>query len=177
MGVTTAPVLAAALLLTIAGIGKLAQPTSTVTALRAASLPVGTMAVQLLALFEMAVGVGVIIWATPITLIALAASYAGFTGFTLRLWRQQGAGASCGCFGARTTPVHPIHIWLNVAVSAVVCAGLAWPPSELGAIPGGSPLAGVPLLTVTIAIAGCLYLALTLLPELLTQASAATSGE
>lgn len=177
MGVTTAPILAAALLLAVAGVGKLAQPASTVTALRAASIPGGTMAVQFLAIFEMVVAVATLIWATPLTVAALAVCYAGFAGFTWRLWRKQGAAASCGCFGARTTPVHQIHIWLNVAVAAVVCAGLVWPPSDMGTIPGTPPLAGVPLLVMTVTIAGCLYLALTLLPELLTQAATSPSVE
>lgn len=172
MAATTAPLLAAALLLAIAGVGKLAQPSTTVTALRAAGLPGNAIAVQMLAAVEMAIGVGAILWASPVAIAALGISYLGFAWFTWRLRRRQGATASCGCFGARTTPAHPIHFFLNAAVSLAAVAGLIWQPTDISAIPQASVLAGVPFLTITALLAWCLYLALTLLPEVLTAAAA-----
>lgn len=170
MAALSAPVIAAALLLAVAGVAKLAAPDSTVTALRAARLPANRLLVEALGVIELVVGVAVVVWAPPAAVAVMALSYLAFAAFTWRLLRAQGASASCGCFGARTTPAHPLHVLVNLGVALWIAGALVWPVDGLGQAFGHTPLAGIPFVVATASICLGLYLALTALPEALDAA-------
>ena len=119
---------------------------------------------------ELVVGVVVVVWAPPAALAVMLVSYLAFAAFTWRLLHVQGAAASCGCFGARTTPAHPLHVLVNLAVACWLGAALLWPIDGLGQAFGHTPLAGVPFVFATASIGLGLYLALTALPEALDAA-------
>ncbi len=170
MAALSAPVIAAALLLAVAGVSKLAAPDSTATALRAAGLPANRLLVEALGVVELVIGVVVVVWAPPAALAVMGLSYLAFAAFTWRLLQVQGASASCGCFGARTTPAHPLHVVVNLAIAGWIAAALVWPIDGLGQAFGHTPLAGVPFVVATACIGMGLYLALTALPEALDAA-------
>lgn len=170
MAALSAPVLAAALLVGIAGVAKLAAPSTTVSAIRAAGLPAHRVLVEGMGMVELVLAVAIVVWAPTVAVGVLAIFYLGFAAFTWRLRRRQGDAASCGCFGARTTPAHPLHVMVNLVIAAVAILAVVWPVDALGAAVGTTPLAGIPFIGATFAATGCLYLALTSLPDVLDAA-------
>lgn len=160
----TGPVLAAALVLCIAGVLKFRRPAGTVRAVRAAGLGFGTVVVRALGAVEFVIGIIVIGWAPLPAVAALAVCYAGFAVFALRLLAAQGTRASCGCFGEAESPVHAVHVGLNVAVAAIAVAATArWHPASVADAP-------ILVTVAAIVLAGTLIMALTLLPSLLIEA-------
>src|SRR5690242_16119216 len=128
MEAATAPYLAAALLLAVAGVAKVREPLSLVRALRAAGLrvraPLLARWVRSLALVEALVGVVALVRPEPVVAGLVALSYAGFTAFVLRALRSGSPLASCGCFGKVDTPPTPGHAAVTalLAVAAVLVA-------------------------------------------------------
>jgi hypothetical protein len=122
----TAPALAAALLLMLAGALKVVDPSMTVGALRALGLPSAPWLVRLGAAAEVVVGALAVAAGGPIPWLVVAASYLAFAGFVgVALHRGTMIG-SCGCFGREDTPPHVSHVLLNVVLAAVAAgAGLA----------------------------------------------------
>ena len=160
MPALSAPVLAAAVVLAVAGVAKLARPSGTVLALREAGLPTGTALVSVLGIVELALGTTVVVWAPRAALALLAVAYVAFAAFSARLLARRGGAASCGCFGAARTPLHPLHIVLNLAVAACVAAGAGWGIGDVSQV-------GPALMLATLVAAAALVLALTALPEVL----------
>ncbi|GAC1440825.1 MAG: hypothetical protein NVSMB55_06910 [Mycobacteriales bacterium] len=158
MEAATAPYLAAALLLVVAGLSKVARPLSLVRALRAAGVP---MRAPLLArwvrgsaLVESAIGAVAIVQPARGVAVLVAVSYAGFTAFVLRALRSGSPLASCGCFGKTDTPPTPGHAVVT-AVLAIAAAAFA----------AGSPApVGVWLVVVSAVLAYLGYLVLAVLP-------------
>lgn len=167
MPLSTAPVLAAALLIVGAAIGKFAHPRAAQVAMHRVGLPSSTMLVTLLALFEMATGTAVLVWASRPAIACLGLCYLAFAIFVQRLSRID-EGGSCGCFGESSTPAHGVHVVTNLVLAAVALWGLVAPPvpiTELGSD-------GIAVLIATglsiVATTGALYIALTALPEVLS---------
>lgn len=157
-----APYLAASLLLVVAGVAKVLSPAPAARALALLGVPVrGPLlvpAVRLLATCEAIIGgAGVVAPGRGVEL-AVAASYAGFTGFVLLALRPASRLAGCGCFGGPQVPPAPAHAVVTsslAAASAAVAAG----PQPLGA-------AGPALLVVAVVLTYLLRLTLTALPGL-----------
>lgn len=164
MALTTVPVYAAALVLVISAVAKIARPTGTVVALQAVRIRVGSNPVYALAAFELLVGAAVIASAAPIAIAAMGALYVGFALFALAVLRRGGPAASCGCFGEAATPVHPIHVVIDLAVAALAIAALIVPPSPPTQV---SVAAWFACIVLTAAI----VTALTVLPQTLASAS------
>ncbi|MBS1848198.1 MAG: hypothetical protein JST73_07955 [Actinobacteria bacterium] len=160
----SAVVTAAAIVLAVAGIAKIRHPDGTADALRNAGLPGNTTAVRVLGGVEIALAAVVVATGSPVALGALACAYAGFAGFSARLRARQGSAASCGCFGASSSPVHPIHVVLNLSVAACVAASIRWPPESFVMTP-------IAVFVAAGVLAATLVIALTLLPELLLEAT------
>lgn len=165
MGPTVALVAhAAAGLVLVAGVAKLRRPGATSEALALTHVPTSGGLVRLLGAAEIALALAVLVIGGPWLFGALAVAYLGFTGVAER---QRRAGRGCGCFGATTTRVGPLH--LGVDAAAAVAAGVAaWQaaPGIGGVLPpgviGATTTLGLLVLAVVLA-----QLTLTSLPDLL----------
>ena len=120
-----------------------------------------------MALAEMSVGVAVLVWGAWPSLIALGLAYAGFAAFTALALARPGREVSCGCFGARSTPVHQVHVIVNVAVFVIAMVAAADSPGSIGTIVRANPALGGALVVSVVAVGIAVYLALTVIPELL----------
>jgi hypothetical protein len=160
------PYLAAALLLVAAGLAKVRRPADTSIALRRAGLPLPEWAVRAGAGAEVAAGC----WALTSGRAAaglVALSYLGFAGFVALALRRGSPVSSCGCFGKPDSPPTVSHVVLNLAAAATA----AWAAfhAHAGAVTllGHQPLAGVPLVLLTGAVAYLAYLVMGVLPKTL----------
>lgn len=162
MAVLSAPVFAAAIVVAIAGIAKLARPRGTVIALHAVGLKVAASLVSLLGLVELGLGVSVVFWPSSVLIAALGLFYLAFAVFSAIHLKKNGANASCGCFGAADTPVHPVHVAINTALVVACAAALIWPPSPVSQL-------SVALIGTTLILTSALIAVLTVLPQTLTE--------
>ena len=143
-----APYLACVALLGAAGLAKIARPDNTVRALREARIPATRTAVRAGAAAETGVSAAALLAPGALTGTMVAASYLGFTVFTVLALRLRWPISSCGCFGKPDTIPTEAHAFLNAG--AVVCAiwwalsrpasldrmfsGLAWHGATLGVV-------------------------------------------
>ena len=116
----TAPYLAAALLLGLAGVSKIARPGDTARALRVAGIPASRAWVRAGAVGELAVGVAALVVPGAATGALVAGCYAAFTVFVVLALRRRWPLSSCGCFGKPDTPPTGSHAALNAG--ATLCA-------------------------------------------------------
>ncbi len=121
----TGCVAAAAVVLAIAGVAKLAKPAVTAEAIRAARLPSSAAAVTALGFVELVLGVSVAVWSPRPGAGLLAAFYVGFALFSWRLLIVRGPSASCGCFGQRDAPIGVEHVAVNLVVAVLAGATAA----------------------------------------------------
>lgn len=159
-------VLAAGLLIP-AGIAKLRDPRAAGQALglprRAAASLVRAVGAGELVLAGLVLVVG-----GPVLAGVLAATYLGFTGVAMR---QRSKGASCGCFGATSSPTTLGHVAMNLLAALAAGTGAA-----IGAAPAladlvaGAPLAGVPFLIGAAVAVAAAQITITTLPEVLAAA-------
>ncbi|CAN5792401.1 hypothetical protein BH24ACT3_BH24ACT3_09740 [soil metagenome] len=160
------PLFAAATLLGVAGVVKLARPHTVVGVLRTARLPANDLTGRALGLAETAVAAFALVagGALPAALVAL--SYAGFAAFSALALRRDGTGASCGCFGATDNPLTVLHVAANVGAALLVAAAVLDPVPGVADVVAAQPLAGLPFLALTALCAWLAYATLTLLPAL-----------
>jgi hypothetical protein len=165
----TVPSAVAALLLVLAGAGKVVDPTMTVGALRALRLPASRFAVRIGSAAELALGGlafavgGAGLW------WAVAASYLAFGAFVFVALRRGTMIGSCGCFGREETPSHAIHVVLDlllVAVAAVTAA--VSPAAPLDAI---TEQPGIAVLAITAVALFLLHAAFVELPRTLVPST------
>jgi hypothetical protein len=171
MGAFASPLLAAALLLGLAGAVKVVRPAATRVALRTAGLPSQAWVVRGLGAVEVAFAAVAVIAAGRLGAALVAASYVGFAGFSRRLERASRGTADCGCFGSSSAPVGPVHVGVNLALAACTLASVAWPTDGIASI-GETPWAGVPFLLLTALLTWMIYVSLTVLPATLAAAKA-----
>lgn len=157
-----APFLAATALLGVAGIAKLVRPTDTAGALRAAGLTPLSRALRLRLAFlvrlgavgEVAVALSAVIWPGPVTGSLVAAAYAAFALFVVAALVRGWPIASCGCFGRPDTKPGVAHVALNAGAAVAAAWWATNAPSRLGHFLSGQPWSGVPLIFVSVVIAG-----------------------
>jgi len=175
MTVVAGPFFAAAGLLGAAGAVKLVQPASTVEALRAARLPGSrsrrrlverTTVGRLIGLVEGVIAVAALVFGGRATAALLAAVYLGFALFTARLLHTAEAGASCGCFGAESSPAAPLHVVVNGGIALLAASAVAWPTAGLADVQRHQPLGGLPFLGLCAVFGWLLFAVLTALPEM-----------
>lgn len=147
------PVHAAAGLLVLAGALKAVDPLPLVRATRSAGLRVSRHAVRAVAVLEVVIGLAALLDGSRASALAVAASYAVFTGFVLLARARGGVLASCGCFGKADLRPTRTHAVLTAGLAAAAATGA----------PGAVPLAAASLVT-TAAVAVCCYLVLAVLP-------------
>jgi hypothetical protein len=171
MPVWVGPYLAAALLLLAAGLAKVRRPADTSIALRRAGLPVPEWVVRAGAAAEVAAGC----WALTSAQAAaglVALSYLGFAGFVALALRRGSPVSSCGCFGKADSPPTVSHVVLNLAAAATAAWAAFHAHAGAVAVLRHQPLAGVPLLLLTGAVAYLAYLVMGVLPKTLAAGSA-----
>src|SRR5690606_18072277 len=99
MDASTAPALAIAALLVLAGAQKVVDPTMTVGALRALRLPSSPLLVRAGAAAEAALGAAALTVGGPVLWALVAISYLAFAAFVTAALRSGTMIGSCGCFG------------------------------------------------------------------------------
>lgn len=158
-----APVMAGAVLLVVAGAGKVRRPAGTVGALRSVGLPVGRPAIRLMGTGEMALGLVAIAVGGVVPTALVGLSYVGFAGFLVVALRRGGAISSCGCLGRPDTPPTRTHavVTAGIGITALVAAGLGGVDTRQLTATG----ADVTLLAVTALVAWLVYLSFAVLPH------------
>lgn len=155
-----APYLAASLLLVVAGVAKVLSPVPAARALVLLGVPLrGPLlvpAVRLLAAGEAVLGGAGVVAPGRAVELAVAGSYAGFTGFVLLALRPASRLAGCGCFGGPEVPPAPAHAVVTLSLAAASAAVAA------GTQPVGP--AAPALLVVAVVLTYLLHLLLTALP-------------
>lgn len=101
---------AAAILLVIAGAGKVVDPTRTAGALKELGWPSSPGLVRLAALAETVLGATALVVDSRVAGLLVAASYLGFTLFVMAALRADTPLATCGCFAQADTPPRPAHV-------------------------------------------------------------------
>jgi hypothetical protein len=143
--VTAGPFLAAAGLLVVAGVPKVVSPMNLVRAARASGIPLRPNLVRVLAVGEVGIGAWALVSPGPHAAWLVAAAYAVFTGFVVRVLRRGGVVGSCGCFGKADTPATRTHAALTAAAALVALAVALDPPSGVWTDVDGTVLATVGL--------------------------------
>ena len=170
MAALTAPALAVAALLVLAGAQKVLDPTMTDGALRALRIPSSKALVRVGAAAEALLGAAAITVGGPVLWTLVAVSYLAFAAFVTAALRKGTMIGSCGCFGREETPPHWSHVALNVVLAGIAgaAATLDHPVlDELADHPGAA--VGV---TVTAGVAVyLLYAAFVVLPRTLAVAA------
>lgn len=174
MSPVAGPLFAAAILLGIAGVLKLARPDATRVALRTAGLPGRAAVARSIGLGEVGVALYVLVaggrWAAAL----LTCAYLGFAAFSALVVARSKGQAPCGCFGASDTPLTKLHVWVDVGIAAVGAIGVVVGLPGIASVAGDTPLAGVPFVGFTIILAWLVLVLLTALPAL--QAAGRPSG-
>ena len=152
-----------ALLLVVAGSGKIARPAGTGAALQVVRLPSDARLVRALGAGEVGLGAAVLALGGPVPAVLLALTYTGFAVFAERQRRHGGA---CGCFGTTTTPATALHVWLNLAAAAVATGTAVAPGASLPAVVAADPPQGLLIALVLAVATGVLRLLLTAVPDL-----------
>jgi hypothetical protein len=142
------PFLAAAGLLVVAGLPKLADPLPLVRALRAAGMPGSRLLVRAFAAAEVAVGLWALVAPARLPAALVAAAYAVFTAFVARVLGRGGILGSCGCFGKPDTPATRTHLVLTAAATLVAAAVALDPPAQAWSDVDGATVATVGLAAV-----------------------------
>ncbi len=159
---------ALALLLGLAGVGKVFRPAGATAALDRLHPPgwnvIGRLPVaRILGFAEIGVAITAIVVGSRLSAVVLTLAYLAFTVVAWRL--AVGPATDCGCFGATDSPVGGVHVAVDAAFTLAAAATVVVPPGPLGQLPGG-PLGGVPQLVLAAVLTGVGYLLFTALPDL-----------
>lgn len=157
------PVVVVSVLLALAGGMKVAQPASTMGALRALRLPSARGLVRALGIVEIVVAVAAGVTFQRPLLALLAAMYLGFAAFVAAALGSNTPLQSCGCFGRADTPPSVVHLGVNVAAATVALLAAATSTPSLGDTLSDQPWSGVPF---ALLVAASTYMCVTLLTVL-----------
>jgi len=170
-GVLTCPAmqgvfLISAILLSLSGGAKLADPAPTSGALAAAGLPSATVWARLLGGLEVVIAAVALTAGGAVGGAAVAVIYGAFAGFVLVALRRDLPIQSCGCFGKVDTPPSMLHVVADVVAA---CSGVWVAVTGTGGLAAaleGQPLLGLPYLALLGIGVAALYLILAELPRL-----------
>jgi hypothetical protein len=159
-------VAAAALLLVLAGIGKVKDPMPASQTLYAAGYPHRRTLVRSLGAVEVVAGASALVTAMPAAVTALGLLYVAFAVFIGSLLVRGTDVASCGCAGGRDIAPSWIHVGLNSLVSiAAALVALGYAPG-LALFSSGFDGATVPTWIGVGAIAYVTHAAVAYMPSL-----------
>jgi hypothetical protein len=150
-----------ALLLVVAGTGKVARPAGT-------SPPSDARLTLLLGAGEIGLGGAVLLIGGPATTALLAAAYAAFAVFADH---QRRRGGDCGCFPTTTTPPTMLHVWLNITAATAAAGTALRSGASLATTIAADPPHGLLVLGLLAVAAGGLRLLLTAAPDLSAAAA------
>ncbi|MFO7299816.1 MAG: DoxX family membrane protein [Actinomycetes bacterium] len=157
------------LLLFVAGVQKLTDPSSTAGALRQAGLPSHRTLVRMLGLAEVVIGVIFLAVGGPWAALAGAVFYLGFAGFVGMALSRNLPISSCGCLGKTDTPPSMAHVVLNLGAAAVLVAAAIIPVQPMGGLLGQGASVVIPQVVSIAAVTYLLYGVLTALPLIDTR--------
>jgi Methylamine utilisation protein MauE len=163
MDVVVALHAAAALLLLIAGLAKIARPAPTTELLVSLGIPAREPLARVIGVAESGVGIAALGIGGPLTAAATGAFYVGFVVVVVR---ALGAGAtSCGCFGRADAPPSWIHVLGNVVLAAVSFVAIGGDSAI--EVMDDQPAGGIGFVLLVGVLAGLALVAFTALPEAL----------
>ena len=152
-------------LLALAGALKLRAPAQGALPYPAPGSALGIRGARAGGALELALGAAVI--AVPGRLVAavVAAAFAAFAAYTMRLIVAGETRAGCGCFGQAGDRAGIGHATLDLACAAIAIAAVFDPPHALGSLVREAPFAGGVLVAGVVAAVYGIYLAYTALPS------------
>ncbi len=168
MDVATALLAAAAVLLIIAGMAKIARPSTTADMLFSLGIPEigffgGERLAVVLGIAEAGLGIAALAIGGPVTATIVGVFY---IGFAVAVLRALSVGAvSCGCFGRVDAPPSWLHVVGNGALAVASFVAIAGStPVE---VMEGQPAGGVGFVILVGVLAGLALVMFTALPEAL----------
>ena len=170
------PFYVACVLLAGGGALKAWRPNDTATALRAAGIPLGSVAVRVVGAGEAALGLAAVTTGAPLLAALVALSFAAFAVFVAHALARRLPLSSCGCFGSIDTPPTVLHVAINVAAAIAAVVTALDPPGSLTSVLADQPMGGVPLAILAVGAAYLAGLALTELPRARALRVARRSG-
>lgn len=121
----TGPFAVACTLLAVGGAAKAWRPGDTARALALFGWPVGSRAVRLGGMAELALAAGALMTAAPALAGMVGLSYVAFAVWVSVALRRGLPISSCGCFGTPDAPPSVVHVVLNLAAAAAAFAATA----------------------------------------------------
>ncbi len=162
--------LVACVLLVAAGMAKAIRPADTARAFSSVvSLPPGALriAIRIGAVAEATLGVVALLYPRTLSAGLVALSYTAFGVVVAYARSRGGAVASCGCFGTPDTPATVLHVIVNLILAAAAgWVAAAQPTGSMVSILSAQPLAGLPLVAVSVLAAWLTYLVISVLAGL-----------
>lgn len=125
---------------------------------------IGTAGTRVAGAAELALGVAAILAPGRLMAACVAAAFAAFAGYSLRLIAA-GDASDCGCFGVESTTPGAGHVLLDLGCAGVAVAAVLEPPRALLSLVADAPLTGVVAAVGAAAAAYAIYLAYTALPR------------
>lgn len=159
---------AVALLLIVAGAGKVVHPADSGRAAEVLGFPGGLSAVwaRLFGAAEVAVGAVVIVVGGAFPAALAAASFTFLAVVAWRLLRVAPA-QDCGCFGRSGQPITRSHLAVDIGCAVIALIAVGWPqPSWRTVVTGADPLVGGTLAAMAVLLTWLLYAVLTTAPRL-----------
>ena len=152
---------ASAALLLLAGAQKIADPQPLVRALTSMGIALGSTWIRAGAVGEFLLGGAALGSTSRVVAGLVAASYAGFTVVVVLALRRGGVLASCGCFGKRDIPATGIHAAVTAGFALVALGASVRAPQVIWS--------DAALVAGTLALDGCAYAVLAVLPLVRTR--------
>ena len=164
---------AAAVLLLIAGVAKVARPGPTADLVETLGLPASSLGVRVLGTVELALGAAALAVGGTLIAVAVGVLYAGFGVVVVRALLV--GAESCGCFGRAETPPTWFHVVGNIgfAVASFVAASAETTPVEAME---DQAMGGAPYVLLVGVIAGLAAALFTALPEAMAARKVGASG-
>jgi hypothetical protein len=126
----------------------------------------GRVIARVVGVAELGVAIAALGWSSSISAALLTVGYLAFAAVAARLIAVA-AGTDCGCFGAVTSPVRPVHVAANLVGATIAATGIAWPSGTLPQVLADQPWSGVPFTGAVLLLSWLGYLTFTALPDLL----------
>ena len=129
MSVLAFAVHVAAVVLAVAGVAKVADPTPVTRSLRVAGLPSSHSAGRALGAGELAVAVWVLAAGGRLAAAALGIWFAGFVVYLVAN-RLRGLDVPCGCIGDSDRPAGIGHLVIDLVAAGAAFGAIVWPVSD-----------------------------------------------
>lgn len=153
-------------LLAMAGAHKVLVPQGARDSVALVGISAPDLVIRALGALELGIGVVAAVWPSAVTTTLVAAAYAAFAGFVLRLLVQHpGKRVDCGCFGGTASDTGWLHVALNAIACGVASASAAVGAHGIGWILSRSAPTVPPLIVGMLAATYAAYLAYTLVPR------------